>query len=192
MSSSFTEITNEMMNELSSTAEVIARHIAENNQSCSQHRIYIVGPRAPSHGDASFLSPGSHNLYPETMKQSYIFNGLEKTKLCIHGKVNNVLIRDCDHLEITLLESTISGVTILKSKGVTLNLPIQNTTAIEESSNSVIIGQITNDTLIYVTSSLDVIINGCDLGIHPFIQGIIKAGVFTSTQYTPPQLQTII
>lgn len=193
--STFTPLSEDQIMEFSETAEKIAEQVAKNSLECTANRNNIVGPYA-SYGEQKhglYINKGSREaLVAELNKSSYIFNGLDSNKIRIEGKVNNILIRDCRYCQFDIPDGAISGVTILKGNHVVVNLPLQNTTALEQTYDTVISGEVTADTVIYVTASMDIIINGENLRIHPFVQGVFTNGRFHPTRYVPPELQLIV
>lgn len=168
----------------------IARNVAQSSQESNSHKLFIVGPRAnegeKKHG--FFISQGSVQvLNPRSNKDSFILNGLFDATLRICGKINHLLIRDCQQTRIQL-ESLISGVSILKSQGINLDLSFQNTTFIEETSEARIYGEVTPETLIYISSSMNIKINDEDLMINPFIRGFYTQRGFISNYFIPPEI----
>lgn len=192
---SFVPLSHEELAVFAETAEKIAEQVAKNSLECSANRINVVGPHAS-------LGEQKHGIYVErgdkkdfiadTHKNSYIFNGLDSAHIRICGKVNHVLIRECKHTSIQLDGGVISGVTILRGNKIIVDLPCQNTTALEQTLDTTIRGQVTPETIIYVTASLDIIINQENLHIHPFVQGVFRGGYFFPTRYVPPELQTLL
>lgn len=191
---SFQSLSDEEIAVFAETAEKIAEQVAKNSLECTANRINIVGPRASlgeqKHG--YFVDRGeTQTMISGTNKNSFILNGLEDANIVINGKVNHVLIRECYHTKIRIGDGVISGITILKGRKVTVELPIQNTTSFEQTLETMVSGQVTSDTIIYVVSSQDIFINNENLHVHPFVQGVFNRGYFFTTRYIPPELQTL-
>ncbi len=191
---SFQGLSDEEIAAFAETAEKIAEQVAKNSLECSANRINIVGPHASigekKHG---FLIErgGAHVLTCDSNKNSFIFNGLDDAIIRVRGKANHVLIRDCRHSRFQIDDGVISGVTIFKGKKVLVDLPEQNTTAVEQTLETTVRGHVTPNTIIYVTASQDIIINHENLHVHPFVQGVFTKGFFFPTRYVPPELQML-
>ena len=189
---SFQGLSDEEIAFFAQTAEKIAEQVAKNSLECSANRINIVGPYASvgekKHG--IFVERGGAQVINcDSTKNSFIFNGLDDVFIRVRGKTNHVLIRDCRHTKIQIDDGVISGVTIFKGKKVIVNLPEQNTTALEQTLEATVKGRVTPNTIIYVTASQDIIINHENLHVHPFVQGVFTKGFFFPTRYIPPELQ---
>lgn len=183
------------------TVDAIAKEVARNSLLCSFNRIFIVGPlvNIKERKGSLFLAPQSGRVfYVNSNKQSFILSGLDDVTIRITGnsngtpgKVNHILIRECNNTRIQIDGGVISGITILKGKRVIVDLPVQNTTAIEQTSDSIIRGRITPDSVIYVTASQEITINHEILPINPFMQGLFINGFFIPMHYTAPGLQIL-
>lgn len=186
------ELSDEEIEIFSSSVEKIAEDIAKNSLISVNNRINIVGPLA-SCGEKKngiYIESGEEcNLFPDSSKKSYLFNGLVKTKVYFTGKVNHILIRDCHDSYFCIRDGVISGISILKSTDIAIELPVHNTTSIEQTSKIAINGNLTNESIIYVTASQEIDFNSIRLPINPFIQGIINQWILTTTTYVPPILQ---
>ena len=188
---SFQSLSDEEIAVFAETAEKIAEQVAKNSLECSANRINIVGPHASTgekkHGH--FIERGgAHVINCDSIKNSYIFNGLDDAIIRLRGKINHVLIRDCRYTRFQIDDGVISGVTIFKGKKVIVDLPEQNTTAVEQTSETIVRGYLTPNTIIYVTASQDIIINHENLHVHPFVQGVFTKGFFFPTRYIPAEL----
>jgi hypothetical protein len=202
---SFQEISDEEIASLVQTAEKIAEQVAKNSLESTSHRINVVGPHASSgeQKNGIFIDKGENRVFVvNSNKESYIFNGLDnatirimgQSKTLTHGqsgKINHVLIRDCCHVRIQIDDGVISGVTIINGKKILVDLPIQNTTFIEQTSEATVRGQVTQDTIIYIAASQEIFINNENLHIHPFVQGIFTRGFFFPIRYIPHELQVM-
>jgi hypothetical protein len=194
--SSLISLSEEQLAAYAETAEKIAQEVAKNSLEAVSHRLNIVGPHA-SIGEKKnglYITPGQTYIgeSSNSHKNSYIFNGLQDTRVVIHEKVNHVLIRECRDCRFLLSGGVISGVTILRGRKVGVDLPIQNTTSVEETAEADIHGEVTQDTIIYISGSLDIVINHERMHVHPFVQGVLRQGYFFPTRYNPPQLQSLL
>ena len=191
---SFQSLSDEEIAAFAETAEKIAEQVAKNSLECSANRINIVGPYASTgekkHG--LFIERGGAHVFTcDSNKNSFIFNGLDDAIIRIHGKANHVLIRDCRRTRIQIDNGVISGVTIFKGNKIVVELPEQNTTAVEQTLEVTVKGNVTPNTIIYVTASQDIFINRENLHVHPFVQGVFTKGFFFPTRYIPPELQVM-
>jgi hypothetical protein len=191
-SSHLQELSDEEIKIFSTSVRKIAEAVAKNNLTSVNNKINIVGPLA-SCGEKKngiYIESGKEcNLFPDTSKKSYLLNGLVKTKVYFTGKVNHILIRDCHDSHFCIQDGVISGVSILNGTDIVIELPVHNTTSIEQTSKIAINGDVTNESIIYVKSSQEIDLNNVRLPINPFIQGIINQWTLTSATYVSPVLQ---
>ena len=191
----FTPVTDENIEMITPTVIKIAEAIRSNYQVASKNIISFTGPLTSlgERKDSFFLPPGSsHQYFNDSNKHSFFCNGLSQTKLIIRGKINHLLVRQCQDTHIVIDQGAISGISILGGKRITIEVPYQNTTSIEQASETNVVGTITPDTIILVSSSMDVYLNQNKLPVNVFDRGIFSQGKFYPSQFLPPDLAMLL
>lgn len=173
----------------------IAKNIVD-NVVASQRNVYVF------HGDASEdkrllnlpkISDGifenvseylvdTTNILLLSCKQtdSLIFNGILNGNVKVESKINHCLFRKCSSLHVDFNSSPISGVDILQSSDVFLDIPHEKSVNIEYSDNILMSNENNKDFHLSVLSSTNVFINAQRLPV----------GFFTNSIFTN-DLQTI-
>ena len=105
---------------------------------------------------------------------SIILSGLSRNTILVHNKINHILIRRSDNLDLHLINGTVSGIDILYSQSLRLKTPHHNSTNIEFSQTISLDGEITDVSRIHITGSLEIKINGIPIPINPFLNFTLK------------------
>ncbi len=108
------------------------------------------------------------------MNHSYCLDGLNRNTVVFKSKIKHVMVRNCDDTRIYLNGGTIAGIDVLFGSNVSIRTPKHNFTNVEESSHTILGGDIDRDSLIHVTKSLDVFVNHRNLNVNPFSDKPLK------------------
>ena len=117
---------------------------------------------------------------PFGRKTSYILDGVQNVVLILTRMVNHLMLRCCRNVIVRLDQGTTSGVDVLFSQGVGIEVPQHNWMNVEGTSTALIIGDLGSNAKIRVMSSLDIKVNGVDLQTNPFATICLEAENGTS------------
>lgn len=105
---------------------------------------------------------------PFGRKTSYILEGLHDVIMMLKQPINHLLLRCCRNVVVCLEGGTTSGIDVLFSQGIGIEVPHHNWMNVEGTSTALIQGDLHTDTKIRIMSSLEIRINGTDLPTNPF------------------------
>lgn len=180
-------IPTEIISQYISDANVTANNVFTSITSCQNNIVTFHGPLSESsknvpltsidcviddnQGKELFIHPNNKiTLQSNKNSNSLILSGLKNNTLIINGKINHLLMRRCENISIKLTDGTISGVDILYCKYIDLSFPLHNFTNIEYAQNINITASTDSNSELYISYSLDIIINKVTVPINPFIK----------------------
>ena len=122
---------------------------------------------------------------------SIILSGLVKNTLYINNKINHLLIRYSNNVQLQIAITPISGVDIIKSSHIAIGTAINNSINIEFSQNITMECENSLSSFVHIVSSTDVSFNSLYLPVHPFTNSIFTQSGEHNMLSTSPNLSII-
>ena len=131
---------------------------------------------------ANFLNSANHNT-------SIVLSGLKDNTIIIHSKLNHVLIRRSENIDLDIKEGTVSGVDILHCRRMLVKMPYHNFTNLEFGEGINFQAEVNDVSQLHITGSLDIKVNNTTIPINPFVNAIFtKNGWCYMKQHEIPKL----
>lgn len=127
-----------------------------------------------------YTKSGTTVVIDGNINYSYMLEGLNRNTVVFKNKINHLMIRNSDDTRIYLNNGTISGIDILKNVNVSVRTPKHNFTNVEKSTYTRLGGTVDDNSLIFVSNSMDVFVNHKNLMVNPFSQSELKLVYKTS------------
>lgn len=172
----------------------------------TQGNVYTVHGPASEHGSKEMLphiyntshvegndlytEPGRVvHIHPANHHTSIVLSGLKDNTIIIHSKLNHVLIRRSENIDLDIKEGTVSGVDILHCRRMLVKMPYHNFTNLEFGEGIYFQAEVNDVSQLHITGSLDVKVNDTTIPINPFVNAMFtKNGCSYKTQHEIPKL----
>lgn len=105
--------------------------------------------------------------------QSYFLDGLCDVTFVFSSKINHLLVRKCSSVQLDLVGGTISGIDVLQGTNVMIASRYHNSTNLEEVDGSQLQGLVDEASVISISHSNDVSMNGNQLPINMFLSVVL-------------------
>ena len=129
------------------------------------------------------------HIHPINHNSSIVLSGLKDNTIIIHSKLNHVLIRRSENVNLDIKDGTISGVDILHCRRMFVKMPYHNFTNLEFGEGIYFQAEVNDISQLHITGSLDVKVNDTTIPINPFVNALFtKNGWSYKTQHEIPKL----
>lgn len=137
-----------------------------------------------------YTEPGQVvHIRPENHTTSLVLSGLKDNTIIIHHKINHVLIRRSENINLDIKGGTLSGVDILHCKRMIVKMPYHNFTNIEFGEGICFQAELNDVSQVHITGSLDIKVNGTTIPINPFVNAMFtKNGCYYKNPQEIPKL----
>ncbi len=122
---------------------------------------------------------------------SFLLSGLRNNIVHVSGKINNVVIRKCHNTTVILEDGSISGVSVLYSHSMSVQLKQHTYTTIEFSTSILVYGDIENSSLIGIIGCQQVKLNDFVMPINEYTRLMLSCQSSRPLDCQMPQLSLI-
>lgn len=160
----------------------------------NQDSIYIFhGPLSKHKGKDKFTSVDNLSITNDTERQllvpskkeikicgskeiALVLTGLNANDVIINGAIKNILIHDCHNINFKISKEPLTGISIIKSKVVSLKLPKFNYISLESSQLISLYGELDDISQLHSLDSNDISWNNLTLPIYCYLYAYYHNG----------------